>query len=499
MFSENLYLASATARTLYENYAKDLPIIDYHCHLSPKDIYENRRFTNIGELWLAQDHYKWRAMRAFGIDEALITGDANWQEKFYAFAKIMPELVGNPLYIWCALELKRYFNIDEPLCERSAQMIYDRTAALIYARGMSPSYFIRHSNVEYIATTDDPSDDLAYHKKIAEAETEAEDGAYSGCKIVPAFRPDKAMGIENPGFAKYMKTLGDSAGIRVKSFKDMLEALEIRLVAFKNAGGILNDNGLTGFKWVDYTKEQIKQIFKKALGAEAAGKQTSRPTATGKQASRPVATDKQAPRLTTAEISMYRSAFLYETAKLYAKHGFIAQYHIGAYRSANSVMLARLGPDTGFDGIDDSAPIRSFGTLLDRLNSDGSLPRTIFYPLDINQYEAFAALAANFCGNGRGWVQLGAPWWFNDQYYGITKQFESAGSIYPTALSMGMLTDSRSFLSYPRHELYRRALCGYLGAVADRGEYPADGEELGEIIRNICYNNAKNYLGLADS
>ena len=470
MFSENLYLMSATAKSLYEKYAKNLPIIDYHCHLSPKELCENRRFTNIGELWLAHDHYKWRAMRAFGIAEELITGDSGWQEKFFAFAKIVPELAGNPLYIWCALELKRYFDIDEPLCERNAQMIYDRTAALIYARNMTPSYFIKKSNVEYIATTDDPSDDLAFHKKIAE------DEAYNQCKIVPAFRPDKAMAIEKPGFTDYLKILGNRAGIRIKSFKNLLAALDNRLEAFKEIGATLNDNGLTGFIWTDYTKEQVKEVFKKALAADAPGKQKI--------------------RLSEEEINVYRSAFLYETAKLYAKHGFIAQYHIGAYRNANSAMFDKLGPDTGYDSVDDAAQIRGFGALLDRLNRDGCLPRTIIYPLDINQYEAFAALAANFCGNGRAWVQLGAPWWFNDQFYGITKQFESVGSIFPVALSMGMLTDSRSFLSYPRHELYRRALCSYLGAVADRGEYFSGEEALGAIIRNVSYDNAKSYLNL---
>ena len=486
MFSENLYLTTDTARSLYDKYAKDLPIIDFHCHLSPREICENRRFSNIGELWLAGDHYKWRAMRAFGIDENLITGSADWKDKFYAFAKILPELAGNPLYIWCALELKRYFDIDEPLCKRNADKIYDQTSAMIAERDIKPSYIINQSNVEFIATTDDPADDLSWHKQIAESD------AYGKCRIVPAFRPDKAMGIEKPGFAEYIRALGDSAGIDINSFGDMLEALELRLVAFKDVGAMLNDNALTGFVWADYTNKQIRQIFKKALET----------------------------KLRAKEINMYRSAFLYEMAKLYAKHGFTAQYHIGAYRNVNATMFEKLGPDTGYDSVDDAAGLRAFGALLDRLNSAGCLPRTIIYPLDINQYEAFATLAANFCGNypdaqereerggshpgevgrsgadRRGWVQLGAPWWFNDQYYGIIKQFESVGSLYPVALSIGMLTDSRSFLSYPRHELYRRALCGYLGALVDRGEYFSCEEALGKIIRSVCYGNAKQYLRL---
>jgi glucuronate isomerase len=465
VFSEELYLRSDIAKSLYEKYAKDLPIIDYHCHLSPKELCENKRYSNIGELWLAHDHYKWRAMRAFGVDEELITGGAGWREKFIAFARIVPYLVGNPLYIWCALELKRFFQIGEPLCGENANAIYDKTAGLINEHGMTPSYFVGKSNVEYIATTDDPADDLSYHGKIAA------DGYFGKCRIVPAFRPDKAMGIEKPGFAAYVHVLEEAAGIGIHGFKDMIKALELRLADFKAAGSTLNDNGLTGFAWIDYTEEQIEHIFKIATSSED-----------------------MTPTLSADEINMYRSAFLYETAKLYSKHGFTAQYHVGAYRSANSVMLQKLGPDTGFDSVDDAASVRSFGSLLDRLNSEDSLPRTLFYPLDINQYEAFATLASNFCGRKRGWVQLGAPWWFNDQYYGIIKQFESVGALYPAALSAGMLTDSRSILSYPRHELYRRALCGYLASVVERGEYFSGVDALGKIIYDVCYGNAKEYF-----
>ena len=500
MFSEDLYLTSATAKSLYEKYAKGLPIIDYHCHLSPKEICENRRFTNLGELWLAHDHYKWRAMRAFGVDERLISGDADWEDKFYAFAKILPELAGNPLYIWCALELKRYFGIDEPLRESNAKAIYAKAAALIAERDMTPSYFIRQSGVEFIATTDDPADSLAYHAKIRE------DAAYRGCRIVPAFRPDKAMGIERPGFAEYMESLGAAAGMPIIDFSGLLEALEIRLRAFAAAGSMLNDNGLTGFVWTDYDDGEIDDIFAKALrGSPRAvaggggGADGGKPGATGGGSSGGSARAASPARLTPDEINKYRSAFLYETAKLYARHNFTAQYHAGAYRNANSAMFARLGPDSGYDSVDEPVSIRSFGALFDKLNSESSLPRTILYPLDIGQFEAFASLAVNFNGGGRsrGWVQLGAPWWFNDQYYGIYRQFESIANYYPVSLSVGMLTDSRSFLSYPRHELYRRALCAYLASLADRNEYFSGEEALGGIIRGVCYENAKSYFGLA--
>ena len=511
MFSEDLYLKSATAKALYEKYAKDLPIIDYHCHLSPRELCENRRFSNIGELWLAHDHYKWRAMRAFGIDEELVSGGADWEAKFCAFAQILPKLAGNPLYIWCALELKRYFGIGEALCAANAKEIYEKTSAMIKERDMTPAYFINASGVEFVATTDDPADSLQYHIKIKE------DDAYKNCRIVPAFRPDRAMGIERADFPAYVKTLGDAAGVAIKDFKSMIAALEERLKAFAAAGSMLNDNGLTGFIWTDYAGEQIDRIFSVAL---AGARQSPAGANIGAE-----------------DVNRYRSAFLYETAKLYAKYGFTAQYHVGAYRNANSAMFRKLGPDSGYDSVDDPVSIRSFGRLLDILNSEGSLPRTILYPLDVNQFEAFAALAANFGGSGggvcgvgsggdiggggnsgdgtigikaggaiaaaagehgggRGWVQLGAPWWFNDQYYGITKQFESVANFYPVALSVGMLTDSRSLLSYPRHELYRRALCAYLGELVDRNEYFSGEEALGEIIRDVCYGNAKSYFNL---
>jgi len=477
MFSENLYLTSAIAGALYDKYAKDLPIIDFHCHLSPAEICENKRFSNLGELWLAHDHYKWRAMRAYGIDEELISGSAGWAEKFRAFAKILPELAGNPLYIWCALELKRYFDIDAPLCEENTDEIYEKTAAMIIEKNMTPSYFINKSNVEFIATTDDPADDLAYHAKIA-----AND-AYKNCRIVPAFRPDKAMGIERPGFREYISTLEKISGVAISDFGSLINALERRLIAFKAAGSMLNDNALTGFIWTDYTRGQIDGIFKTAIGI-------------AQDAATSVATSAMPGGLSIEDVNRYRSAFLFEMSKLYKKHGFLAQYHVGAYRNANTAMYAAHGPDFGFDGVDEPVSIRSFGKLLDMLYGEDCLPRTVFYPLDINQFEAFATLAAHFNGRGRGWVQLGAPWWFNDQYYGITKQFESVGNVYPTALSIGMLTDSRSFLSYPRHEMYRRALCCYLGSLVDRGEYFSGGESLGRIIRGVCYENAKAYLGI---
>ncbi|MDR1059794.1 MAG: glucuronate isomerase [Clostridiales bacterium] len=493
MFSEDLYFTSKHAGRLYELYAKDLPIIDYHCHLLPQEIYEDRQFEDLGEMWLAHDHYKWRAMRAFGIDEALISGGATYRDKFLAFAGILPRLAGNPLHVWCALELKRYFGIDEPLDATSAPHVYELAQAAIAERGMNPSRCIEQSNVEFIATTDDPADDLRYHGLIA-----AQNRKY---RVSPAFRPDRALNAEKPGYPEYLSRLGAAAGADIASFRGLVAALEKRLAYFKGFGPPINDNAVTQFEWADYSDGDAERAFQKAR----AGAPLSR-----------------------GEINTYRSAFLCEMLKLYSKHGFATQLHIGAYRDANSAMSAAHGPDSGFDAIDDAASVRSFGALLNRAGSEAPLPKIIFYPLDINQYEAFAVLATVFCGgdgsasggdrrngdgasgdggskggngaNGsggvRGKVQLGAPWWFNDQIYGISKQFESVSCLYPVALSVGMLTDSRSFLSYPRHELYRRALCNYFGTLLDRREYFSGERELGAIIGDICYRNAKAFFGI---
>jgi glucuronate isomerase len=463
MFSEDLYLTSGHAKQLYEAYAKDLPIIDYHCHLSPKEIYEDGRFEDLGEIWLAHDHYKWRAMRAFGIDESLITGDAPYRDKFLAFAGILPSLAGNPLHVWCALELKRYFGIDEPLGRSNAADIYEKTKAMIAEQDMRPSHFIARSNVEFVATTDDPADDLGYHKLIAES------AAYKNRKIAPAFRPDKALNAEKPGFAAYLEKLGNAADVDIADFRGLILALERRLKYFKKFGPSINDNAVTQFAWADYTASEVDSVFQKARRDEPLAKR---------------------------EIDVYRSAFLFEMTKLYAKHGSVTQLHIGASRDVNSVMFKKLGSDSGYDGVDEPASVRSVATLLDRANSAGALPKMIFYPLDINQCESFAILAAIFCGGERGKLQLGAPWWFNDQAYGIARQFESVSCLYPIALSVGMLTDSRSFLSYPRHELYRRLLCSYFGTLLERGEYCSGEQELGAIVKDICYFNAKAFFGI---
>ena len=462
-FSEDLFITNKTGKHLYETYAKDMPIIDYHCHLLPQEIYENKRFTDLGEMWLAHDHYKWRAMRTFGIDERLITGDASFYEKFKAFAGIMPELIGNPLYIWCALELKRYFGIGEPLSAENADEIYNKTKALIAERNMCPRWCMEHSKVEMVCTTEDPTDTLQYHRLLQQ------EGTFR-TKVISAFRPDKAMNCEKAPFAGYMGDLEAAAGEKIGSFSELIAALEKRLLVFKSLGSMISDAGLDNFIWREATERELDAILKKARRGEP---------------------------LTREQVDQFRSAFLLQMGRVYARNGFVMQIHIGAYRNANGDMAKKLGPDTGYDCADSTSDIRSMGALLDTLNREGNLPKVILYPLNASDVEPYAILAAAFCkGPGRGTVQLGAPWWFCDQVHGIQRQFEAVANLYPVALSVGMLTDSRSFLSYPRHELYRRVFCNYLGELIERGEYFSEEKHLKTIVENVCYGNAKAYFGL---
>lgn len=461
-FSEELFLKNKTGSYLYHTYAEHLPIVDYHCHLAAQEIYENREFEDLGEMWLSHDHYKWRVMRTFGIDEFYITGAASYYDKYIKFAGILPYLIGNPIYIWCALELKRYFDISEPLGPDNAENIYRRTKAFIRENHMTPLWCMERSGVELVSTTEDPVDTLEYHIRMrSEGRTKPE--------ILTAFRPDKAFYCEKETFADYQKKLADSAGSEVVSFTAMMEALEERLSYFRTFGTTVSDDGIADFTWREYTLEQVEAVYQKAVAGE---------------------------NVTHEEQSMYKSAFMMEMAKLYHKYGFVMQLHIGTYLDANRKKVREIGQSTGFDCVDDSTAIQSVGQLLNSLTELGQLPKTILYPLNPAQVEPFAILAAGFCdGTEKGKVQLGAPWWFNDQAYGIERQFHAAGNLYPVSLSVGMLTDSRSFLSYPRHEVYRRMLCSYLGELVERGEYYSDEAYLKEIIEGVCYKNVKQFFG----
>ena len=461
-FDEELYLTTETGRYLYHKYAEHLPIIDYHCHLNPKEIAEDREFEDLGEMWLSGDHYKWRCMRTFGIDEKHITGDASYYEKYMAFASILPKLAGNPIYYWCALELKRYFDIDEPLGAENANHIYDVTHAMIREKHMTRRWCMTHSNVRLVSTTEDPIDDLKYHKEIAAS------GFYT--RVITAFRPDKAMFLTHRKFASYLDQLSEAAGQPIGSFKEMLSALENRLQYFqKVTDTTVSDNGIPYFKWEPWTEDEVEAIFHKARNKQP---------------------------LTQKEEDQYRSAFLFEMARIYRRNGYVMQMHIGTYLDANTTRVQRIGQSTGFDCCDDSTSVISVGQLLDALTAIEELPKMILYPLDGTKIETWAILAAGFCDSGTaGKVQLGAPWWFNDTAYGIRRQLESCANLYPLSLSVGMLTDSRSFISYPRHELYRRVLCNYLGEMVERGEYFSSEENLKEIIENVCFNNTNTFFG----
>ena len=460
-FNEDLFLTNETGKRLYHSYAEQMPIIDYHCHLSPKEIYENKEFEDLGEMWLSGDHYKWRVMRTFGIPEKYITGDASYYEKYMAFAKILPELIGNPIYIWCALELKRYFDIDEPLSEENADEIYHKTRSMIRKEHMTRRWCMEKSRVELVSTTEDPTDTLEYHFLMRKEQHKT--------KVVSAFRPDNAMFITRPTFGDYMKKLSAAAGIPVQSFQDMLKALELRLQYFRQVETTVSDDGIPYLYWEDFTMDEIEAIWQKAMRGES---------------------------LTSKEENQYISAFLFHMGQLYYDHGFVMQLHIGTYLDCNRKGVAEVGQSCGFDCTDDSTSILSVGELLNRLTEIGKLPKTILYPLDAAKQENFAILAAGFCEGGtRAKVQLGAPWWFNDHVYGLERQFQAVANLYPISLSVGMLTDSRSFISYPRHELYRRVLCNYFGMLVERGEYFGSEETLQKVIQNICYYNVKDFFG----
>ena len=462
-FNEDLFLTTETGRRLYHNYAEHMPIIDYHCHLQPSEILENKEFEDIGEMWLSGDHYKWRAMRTFGIDEKYITGKTtSYHDKYLALASIMPELIGNPIYIWCALELKRYFDIDEPLSADNAEKIYQETCKLIKEKHITRRWCMEHSNVRLVSTTEDPIDDLRYHIALNKEKMFT--------RVITAFRPDAAMFCTKKTYPAYIDKLSKAAGIQINSFKDLIAALESRLKFFKETTGTtVSDDGVSYLTWVPYTDEEVEKVFAKA---------------------------KAGVQLTALEESQYLSAFLFEMGRLYYRNGYVMQLHVGAYRDTNTRLVKEIGSESGFDCTDDATSVRSIAQLLDHLNMVGELPKTILYPLDNSKMETWAVLAAGFCEGGiKSKVQLGAPWWFNDHIHGIRHQFDFCGCLYPVSLSVGMLTDSRSFISYPRHELYRRVFCDYLGSIVERGEYFSGEAALKKIVENVCFNNVNAFFG----
>lgn len=459
---ENFLLQTATAQKLYHEYAKDMPIIDYHCHLPPDQIAGDINFNNITHAWLYGDHYKWRAMRANGVNESYITGNATDAEKFQKWAETVPYTLRNPLYHWTHLELQRYFDIDAILSGKNAKEIYDATSAKLQTKEFSIQGLIKKMNVKVICTTDDPIDNLEYHQQIAK------DGAVA--KIAPAFRPDKAMAPEDlAGFNAYVDKVEAASNVAIHSYDDYLKALKQRHDYFAANGCKVSDHGLEQIYAEDYTEAEVSAIFQKIRASQA---------------------------LTVTEILKFKSALLYQFAIWDHEKGWVQQYHLGALRNNNARALSNLGPDTGWDSIGDFSQGRALSKFLNRLDTTNQLTKTILYNLNPRDNELMATMIGNFNdGSVAGKIQFGSGWWFLDQKDGMTKQLNTLSNMGLLSQMVGMLTDSRSFLSFPRHEYFRRILCNLFGDDVENGELPNDIEWIGKVIQDISYNNAAKYFG----
>lgn len=460
---EKFLLNNETAIRLYEDYAKDMPIFDYHCHLNPKEIAENKKYRNITEVWLGGDHYKWRAMRSNGIEEKYITGDAPDKEKFLKWAETMANCIGNPLYHWTHLELKRYFGIDKLLSPDTAEEIWEECNRLLQQEEFTARGLIKRSNVKAIGTTDDPTDSLEYHIAIAKDPT-------FDVKILPAFRPDKSFNIDKPGFIEWMDKLGNVVGKEIKTFADVKEALKQRVDFFHEVGCRISDHALDPISYVEATEEEATAILQKALKGETVSEE---------------------------EVKKYKTQVMVFLGKQYAAHGWVMQLHMGTIRNNSSRMFKLLGADTGFDAIADYTIAESLSKFLNRLDETDELPKTILYCLNPRDNEVLGTIIGCFQGGGiPGKMQFGSGWWFNDQKDGMIRQMVALANLGLLSRFVGMLTDSRSFLSYTRHEYFRRILCNLLGEWVESGEAPNDIKLLGSMVQNICFNNAKNYFGV---
>lgn len=460
---EKFLLTNPTAINLFNNYAKDMHIIDYHCHINPKEIFENKKFNNITEAWLYGDHYKWKAMRALGIEEKYITGDAEDYDKFLAWAKTISMSIGNPLYHWTHLELQRFFGVYEVLNEKTAPAIWEKVNALLSGEGYRVRDLIKNSKVDIICTTDDPTDSLEYHKKIKESKD-------FDVKVLPAFRPDKALVINKIDFTIWVKKLGEVSGKNINDYSTLLEALEIRIRFFHENGCRVSDHALDYVPYLEASKEEVTKIFTKALNGE---------------------------EVSLDDEKKYKTFTLNFLGKMYSKLGWTMELHLNAFRNANTRMFNKIGPDTGYDAINDSDVTYPLIKFLDSLEKEDSLPKTILYSLNPNDNYTLGAIIGCFQGSGiLGKIQLGAAWWYNDTKDGMLAQMKTLSNVGLLSTFLGMLTDSRSFLSYTRHEYFRRILCNMLGEWVEDGEIPDDMEFLGKIVQNISYYNAKNYFGM---
>ena len=464
--NEDFLLSTETAKKLYHAYAEHLPIVDYHCHVNPREIYENTHFENIAQLWLGGDHYKWRVMRSNGIDERYITGDACDKEKFLAFAKTLPLAIGNPMYHWCHLELKRYFGYDGVLSEETAEYVWELTSKKLAEDKLGVRDIIKMSNVAFIGTTDDPIDTLEWHKKIAE------EGGLPGTVVAPSFRPDKALNIDKAGWRDYIEKLEAASGEKITNVESIKRALFSRMRYFAENGCRASDHGLDYMCYRDSTDHEADHALEKVMAGE---------------------------KPSLAEIESFKSVLLRFCAEKYAELGWVMQIHYNCMRNPNTAMMEKLGPDSGFDCIGPNNGSVALARFLDVLYKTNSLPKTVIYSLDAADNSFIDTLIGSFQGTEiAGKIQHGSAWWFNDNKQGMRDQLISLANLSLLGNFIGMLTDSRSFLSYTRHEYFRRILVALIGEWVENGEYPADEATLGNIISRICYDNAVKYFGLED-
>lgn len=458
---DDFLLHSDVARQLYHQHAAPMPIFDYHCHIPPQDIANDRQYTNLTQIWLAGDHYKWRAMRTNGVEEKYCTGNASDWEKFEKWAETVPHTLRNPLYHWTHLELKRFFGIDKLLSPATAREIWDECNAKLNTPEWSVRNIIRMANVHTICTTDDPVDNLEHHRRIRESGFEV--------NVLPAWRPDKAMMVDDPAsFNQYLDQLERAAGMDIRTFHEFMEALEIRHQFFHDNGCRLSDHGLETAYAEEYEEGEIQTIFTVIRGGD---------------------------RLSREEILKFKSCMLYEFGVMDHRRGWTQQFHIGALRNNNTRLFKSIGPDTGFDSIGDFEIARPLSRLLDKLDQGNQLSKTVLYNLNPRDNELIATMIGNFQdGTVPGKMQFGSGWWFLDQKDGMEKQMQALSSLGLLSRFVGMLTDSRSFLSYVRHEYFRRTLCNMLGNDVVNGEVPEDMELLGKMVENICFHNARNYF-----
>lgn len=458
----NFLLSTKTAQSLYHDYAAKMPVLDYHCHINPREIAEDRKFANITQVWLGGDHYKWRQMRSNGVEEKYITGDATDREKFQKWAETLEKAIGNPLYHWSHLELQRYFGYMGHLSGETAEEVWNICNAKLQEASMSVRNLIKQSGVTLIGTTDDPIDSLEWHKAIAEDTT-------FDVQVVPSWRPDKAMNIEKPDFLDYLAKLSEVSGIKITNFASLKDALAKRLDFFYSMGCKATDHALEYVMYQPATEAEIEAIFTKRASGAA---------------------------VTREEELQFKTAFMIFMGKEYNKRNMAMQLHYGCKRDNNVFRFSQLGPDTGFDCINNFAPSAQMADFLNALNATNELPKTILYSLNPNDNASIGTILGCFQDpTAVGKIQQGSAWWFNDHKTGMMEQMISLGNLGLLGNFIGMLTDSRSFLSYTRHEYFRRILCELFGTWVENGEYPADMKVLGKMVQNISYNNAVNYFG----